>query len=444
MYVSDLVGIGFGPANLSLAITNRESGYPLNCRYIDPKESFSWHPGMLLNTSRLQVTFLKDLITIVNPKSQYTFINFLHEHDRLNEFINLRTFYPTRIEYDQYYQWVARQFRDEVEYGKRVTRISPIEQDGRVCSLMLEVSSLDKANPEYIEARSISVALGGEPWIPEGVSASINQGICHSSDTLHMLNSRFEDIKRPYRFVVVGSGQTAADVFYYLINAYPNADITLATRGFGIKPQDDTHLVNELFFPEAVDMWYDMPEPLKSRTMERHKDVTHSAADIDLLEPIYDALYTDRVTGANRLHLKRFHDLQSSRFVENEIDLKFNEMTTGKSTYMRADGVILATGYDRSTPLPLLEDLKPWLHCDNYGYVIDRQYAIETDKRFEPRIYVPGYSERTHGFTETLLSILPVRSSEILNDARLNLKGEYIWQKYREIPKSQFPPLRAT
>lgn len=41
----DLVGIGFGPANLSLAITNREAGYPLNCRYIDSKDDFVGIPA---------------------------------------------------------------------------------------------------------------------------------------------------------------------------------------------------------------------------------------------------------------------------------------------------------------------------------------------------------------------------------------------------------------
>lgn len=422
MTALDLVGIGFGPANLSLAITNREAGYPLNCRYIDSKNGFSWHPGMLLSTSRLQVAFLKDLVTIVNPKSHYTFVNYLHEQNRLNEFINLRTFYPTRIEYDRYYRWVAQQFREEVDYQSRVTRISPVEQNGRIRSLMLEITSKNNPQQEYIETKGISVALGGEPRVPKSLTTSIDNGICHSGDTLHMLNRQFNDIRRAYRFVVVGSGQTAADVFYYLINTYPNADITLATRGFGIKPQDDTHMVNELFFPEAVDMWYDMPEPLKSQMMERHKDVTHSAADIDLLEPIYDALYTDRVTQANRLHQRRFHELVSASVCDHEVHLTFDELTRGDRIDLSADGVILATGYDRSTPLPLLSELEPWLHQNDTGYVIDREYAIASDESFEPRIYVPGYSEQTHGFTETLLSILPVRSQEILHDAHTRLR----------------------
>jgi lysine/ornithine N-monooxygenase len=32
-------------------------------------------------------------------------------------------------------------------------------------------------------------------------------------------------------------------------------------REFAFKPQDDTHFVNELFFPETTDMFFDMREP---------------------------------------------------------------------------------------------------------------------------------------------------------------------------------------
>jgi len=70
----DFIGLGFGPANLALAIAAEErasltSQNPASV-YLDIQREFNWHHGMLLDDSRLQVVFLKDLITMVNPRSR--------------------------------------------------------------------------------------------------------------------------------------------------------------------------------------------------------------------------------------------------------------------------------------------------------------------------------------------------------------------------------------
>ena len=44
---------------------------------------------------------------------------------------------------------------------------------------------------------------------------------------------------------------------------------------------------------------------------------------------------------------------------------------------------------------------------------VGRNYQIETAGSFNPRIFVQGYSEETHGLSDTLLSVLAVRVEEI-------------------------------
>jgi L-ornithine N5-oxygenase len=61
--------------------------------------------------SELQISFLKDLVTLRNPTSPYSFVNYLKAHGRLVDFINLGTFYPCRMEFNDYLRWVAGQFR---------------------------------------------------------------------------------------------------------------------------------------------------------------------------------------------------------------------------------------------------------------------------------------------------------------------------------------------
>ncbi|OXH82188.1 ornithine monooxygenase, partial [Burkholderia multivorans] len=79
---------------------------------------------------RMQISFLKDLVTMRDPKSRYTFINYLFERGRLNEFINLKNFYPTRVEFHDYLSWVADAFDDRVHYGETVTAIEPVHGSG--------------------------------------------------------------------------------------------------------------------------------------------------------------------------------------------------------------------------------------------------------------------------------------------------------------------------
>ena len=67
--VHDLVGVGFGPSNLGLAIALDEQGSGLTTRFVERQEGFGWHRGMLLEDATMQVSFLKDLVTLRNPAS---------------------------------------------------------------------------------------------------------------------------------------------------------------------------------------------------------------------------------------------------------------------------------------------------------------------------------------------------------------------------------------
>ena len=108
--VHDLIGIGFGPSNLALAIALQErekAQGKLDVLFLDKQADYRWHGNTLVTQSELQISFLKDLVTLRNPTSPYSFVNYLKTHDRLVDFINLGTFYPCRMEYNDYLRWVA-------------------------------------------------------------------------------------------------------------------------------------------------------------------------------------------------------------------------------------------------------------------------------------------------------------------------------------------------
>ncbi|MEU0572816.1 SidA/IucD/PvdA family monooxygenase [Nonomuraea sp. NPDC005983] len=102
----DLVGVGIGPFNLSLAALC--DGAPgLRALFLDAKPAFSWHPGLLLEGTVLQVPFLADLVTMADPTSRWSYLNYLRCHDRMFPFFFSERFHIPRREYDHYCRWVA-------------------------------------------------------------------------------------------------------------------------------------------------------------------------------------------------------------------------------------------------------------------------------------------------------------------------------------------------
>ena len=97
------------------------------------------------------------------------------------------------------------------------------------------------------------------------------------------------------------------------------------------------------------------------------------------------------------------------------------DVLTGHARAERFDALVLATGYRRDTHLALLDGLAPHLGDALAQGNVGRDYRLATPAKFKPRIYLQGCCEDSHGLSDTLLSVLAVRSDEIaasLADAR--------------------------
>jgi len=131
--VLDVVGVGFGPSNLALAIAitgyNAGAGTDerLSVRFVERQGRFGWHRGMLIEDATMQVSFLKDLVTLRNPTSPFRFLSYLHDCDRLIDFINYGSFFPTRIEFHDYLEWAAARFEGQVDYCRKMS--SPLRYE---------------------------------------------------------------------------------------------------------------------------------------------------------------------------------------------------------------------------------------------------------------------------------------------------------------------------
>ena len=307
--VWDLAGVGFGPANLSIAVS-----YENSCRkkatvesdkismiFLEKRPGFDWHPGLLIDDAEMQISFLKDLITLRDPTSEFTFLNYLRSTGGLLEFANLRSFYALRTEFRDYMRWAADTLSNYVAYGTAVTNVTPNTANGGVHSLTVHLRKAD-GREARITTRNLAVAVGGTPRWPEWLDRQSCTGVFHSSEFLQALKAKYPDALSPYRFVVMGAGQSSAEMFRHLYASYPNAVVTLVIAGFALRPADDSEFVNEIFDPTMVDVFYQWPDCQRRKLLDEYANTNYAVADPGLISAIYKDMYlSKRMTGRLRL-----------------------------------------------------------------------------------------------------------------------------------------------
>lgn len=409
----DFLGIGFGPSNLALAVAMAEHAdaraRPAQFAFIERKPSFVWHGGMLLDDADMQISFLKDLVTLRNPRSAFSFISYLHDKGRLESFINLKTFFPSRLEFNDYLSWVAGQFEDRCHYGEEVTEIVPQHVDGTV--RRLAVRSRDAAGRVHERlARNLVIGVGGEPIVPAAFEGLRDPRILHSSSYLERLGG----LGKPRRIAVIGGGQSAAEVYMDLVRRFGDASVSLIMRGGALKPSDDSPFVNEIFNPGFTDYIYWQPDDRRRRMMEEYRNTNYSVVDLDLIERIYNLLYQQRVTGEARHQLLACRDIEQVVPTAEGVECVLRDRAEGGSERHVYDLVVLATGYRRDAYQRMLAPLAPLLGSDG-AFSVDRHYRLQTCASCLPQVFLQGCCEDSHGLSDTLLSVLSVRSQEIVS-----------------------------
>ncbi|TDB76026.1 lysine N(6)-hydroxylase/L-ornithine N(5)-oxygenase family protein [Micromonospora sp. KC723] len=416
-HVDDVVGVGFGPANLALAVAIHEHNArrpdtdAVRAAFVEQQSQFGWHPGMLLEGATMQVSFLKDLVTMRDPGSPFTFLRYLHEQGRLPDFINQKSFFPTRIEFHDYLRWCAAAVDDMVAYGETAVAIRPAATGvGPVDHLDVVVSRAD-GRRRVLRARNVVVSTGLRPRMPAGVTAGPR--VWHNHDLLFRTRELRE--RRHRRFIVVGAGQSAAETAEYLHRTFPDAEVCAVFARYGYSPADDSPFANRIFDPAAVDDFYTAPEDVKQTLLSYHANTNYSVVDGELIEQLYRIVYQEKVAGVQRLRILNTTALESVDESADGVRCVLRSLTTGQRYPLDSDAVVLATGYAPVDWRELLGALADECITDALGRPrIGRDHRVLTSDWIRAGLYVQGAgTEHSHGLTASLLSTLAVRSGEI-------------------------------
>jgi L-ornithine N5-oxygenase len=419
--VYDLIGVGFGPSNLALAVAveeyNASAGAPrVEAMFLEKQPEFGWHRGMLVDGATMQVSFLKDLATVRNPTSDFSFVSYLHGTGRLIDFINHKALFPLRAQFHAYLEWAAARLAHLVRYGAEVSAVEPVLTDGHVTAFDVVAAPREDGEPERrYRTRNVVLAPGLSPRLPDGVTAS--ERVWHSATLVP--NVAATDPAAVRTAVVVGSGQSAAEAADYLHRRFPDAEVHAVFARYGYAPADDSPFANRIFDPEAVDQYFEAPEDVKQLLTAYHRNTNYSVVDGDLITDLYRRVYEEGVLGERRLFIRHASRIAEIRPRPEGADVDVEFLPTGKTETLAADVVVYATGYRPGDALTLLAGEADACLRDATGQPrVGRDYRVATEEHIGAGIYLQGATEHTHGLGSTLLSNIAVRAGEILASVR--------------------------
>jgi lysine N6-hydroxylase len=399
--VHDFVAVGLGPFNLGLACltdplreTDGVSGV-----FLEARDRFDWHPGMLLDDATLQVPFLADLVTMADPTSRWSFLNYLKQQGALYPFYIRESFYPLRREYDDYCRWAAEHL-DNVRFGQRVVAV---EHDGRT------YQTSTSAGETWLSKRLV-LGIGTSPRIPASLQPVLGAStVTHSADYL----AHKPALQQQRTITIVGSGQSAAEVYYDLLAEAPDFGYELIwlTRSPRFFPMEYTKLTLEMTSPEYAAYHRALPVETRDRLAREQRHLFKGISG-DLVDAIFDLHYQQRVTGVGpRTTLLTNTEVRGARSVGagHELDLLHGE--TGEHFGLSTGGLVLATGYAPTAP-EFLDGVRDRLRFDERGrYDVAGDYSVDVAGA---EIFVQNAEEHTHSLLAPDLGMGSYRNSVII------------------------------
>jgi lysine N6-hydroxylase len=404
--IYDFIAVGVGPFNLSLACLTAPIEN-LDGLFFDKNESFNWHPGMLLQDTTLQIPFLADLVTLADPTSPFSFLNYIKEQGKMYSFYIRENFLLLRNEYNQYCQWAIKKLPN-VFFN---TEVSMIEYDDNEFVYIVSTVCTKTSKITYYKTKKIILGTGTAPHIPKSCQTLKGKAI-HSS--AYVQNKAA--LQKEKAITVLGSGQSAAEVFNDLLQeidvyGYQLNWITRSSRFF---PMDYSKLTLEMTSPEYVDYFYNLPAEKRDYLLKEQK-LLYKGINKDLIENIFDTIYAKKVIGEIDVNLRTNSACVKADFDESKqsFELELHQVEQDKKYRHVTDALVLATGYGYKLP-PFLEGITDRIQWDDKGrFAANRNYSI--DKK-GGEVFVQNAELHTHGFVTPDLGMVCYRNSYIIKE----------------------------
>jgi len=395
----DVVGIGIGPSNLSLAAL-LEGHREVHARFFERRPEFQWHPGLLFSGAAIQVSFIKDLVTLADPTSRFSFLSFLKAQGRLYRFLNAEFERVDRREFNQYFRWVCAQL-DSLHFGRTVDAVTL--QDGE---MVVQVGS------ERIRSRHLVLGVGSVPSLPQCVLPHLGETVFHGSEYLDR-----DPAIAGSRVMVVGGGQTGAEVVEWILSHRERLprELWWISRRTNFLPLDESPFANELFTPSYTRFFSGLSEPVRRGLVATQKMASDGISPrtlTRLTQRLYDLEFLD--PSQAKCHLWPGHELRGISQEDGCWKVDAADLAADRCRIVRADIVVLCTGSATALP-PCVSGLASQLVDASGKLHFNPDYSVVWNAAPKNRIYIQNIDRTVWGIADPNLSLMAWRSAVIVN-----------------------------
>lgn len=401
MKTYDFIGIGIGPFNLSVAaLTEGLEGF--SSLFLERKPHFAWHPGMMVPDCNMQTSFLKDLVSAVEPTNRHSFINYLVQRKKFYRFLTTEQRTVSREEFADYLCWAADNLNN-LAFNQQVRQVS-FDDKTRLFDV--------ETQQGHYRARHVCLGIGKQINLPDYVTTQ-NDCCFHASEMMLRTPSL-----HGRRVTIVGGGQSGADLFLNIFRGEwgQPAALNWVSRRNNYNALDEAAFANEYFTPEYLESFSTLDEKARQRMLSEQKMTSDGITSESLLD-IYRAMY-------HRFEVLRetpWAHLLPSRSVTRltqeqgcqKLSLR-HHLDHGEEQLM-SDVVIFATGYRAAHPA-FLAPVAHRLHLDrDEDFQVNTDFTLNWNGPESNHLFAVNAGMHSLGIAEPQLSLMAWRAARILN-----------------------------
>lgn len=372
----DVIGIGVGPFNLGLACLAHPL-QDLDSVFLERKGQFDWHGGTLLETATLQTPFLCDLVTLADPTSPFSFLNYLKQTGRIYAFyatlLDTDDFFVLRNEFNAYFRWAVAQL-DTIVFNREVENVT---HDPSTGLYRVSVRNTKMGLSKDLFARRLVLGSGMIPAIP-GPCEAHRDRLIHTADYM----SRRDEIRSKKSITVIGSGQSAAEVYHDLLTDIDRHGYRLDwyTRSPRLVPRELTKLTLQVTTPDYADYFFSLPRD-RREALVRSMQAIFKGINPTLINDIFDLRYRKVMVGDIDATLMSNTEIEAvePQGEDGPIRLTLRQLEEGRSFTTQSEAVILGTGY-RFRPPDFLEGIRDRINWAEGGrFKVARNCSIDRE-----------------------------------------------------------------
>jgi lysine N6-hydroxylase len=166
--------------------------------------------------------------------------------------------------------------------------------------------------------------------------------------------------------------------------------------------------------PDYVDYFFNLPSQKRDQ-MNREQKNLYKGINSDLINTIYDSLYTKSLTNDIKVSLRTNSELKKVVHNEttNQFELEIHQVEQDKYYSHSTEAIVLATGYNYKMP-DFVNGIISRIKWDAKNrFDVNRNYSIDIN---DSEIFVQNAELHTHGFVTPDLGMACYRNSFIIKE----------------------------